>query len=96
LLDRSPASHHTFNAAATLMVFLGTPSLFHRQDAVCALNDLAMLMVALGTWLADRLIFRQGFAGTGWHWGRGWHYPAVLGLVLAVQSKGRTPFPVAV
>jgi uncharacterized protein len=48
------------------------------------LNSASMVMVAVGTFIAGRYIFRDGFANAGWHWGKPKHYLAVLGLVVAL------------
>jgi membrane protease YdiL (CAAX protease family) len=40
-----------------------------------------MLMVTVGTFIAGRYVFRDGFAGAGWHWCRVKHYVAVIGWV---------------
>ena len=52
--------------------------------AVYVLNSTAMLMVAVGTYLAGRYVFRDGFAGAGWSWGKPSYYLAVIGLASAV------------
>ncbi|MBN2560904.1 MAG: CPBP family intramembrane metalloprotease [Phycisphaerae bacterium] len=47
---------------------------------VFLLNAASMCMVTVGTFLAGRYVFRDGFAGAGWSWGRLLHYLAVIGL----------------
>jgi membrane protease YdiL (CAAX protease family) len=42
----------------------------------------SMVMVTVGTFIAGRYMFRDGFAGAGWGWGKPKHYLAVVGLVL--------------
>lgn len=84
LLVGHEVSRHAFSAPAMLMVSLGIPSLFHRQDAVCDLNAVALLMVGVGTLLVDRLFVRRGFSNAGWQSGRLWHYAAVCGLTLLI------------
>ncbi len=41
-----------------------------------------MIMVAVGTFVAGRYIFRDGFADAGWHWGKPWHHLAVIGFAV--------------
>ncbi len=43
-------------------------------------NSIAMIMVAVGTFLADRFVFKQGFANSGLNWGKPIHYVLVIGL----------------
>ncbi|MEQ8924653.1 MAG: type II CAAX endopeptidase family protein [Fulvivirga sp.] len=35
---------------------------------------LSMIMVAVGTFICGKYIFKDGFQGAGWHWGRPKHY----------------------
>ncbi|WP_338257236.1 CPBP family intramembrane glutamic endopeptidase [Dictyobacter halimunensis] len=49
---------------------------------VYALNCTAMIMVTVGTYIAGRYVFRDGFAGSGWSWGWPRYYLAVIGLAL--------------
>jgi uncharacterized protein len=51
---------------------------------VYVLNSTAMLMVTVGTYIAGRYVFRDGFAGAGWRWGKPRYYLAVVGLASAV------------
>ena len=46
------------------------------------LSSISMIMVAVGTFVAGRYIFRDGFADAGWHWGKPWHYLAVIGFAV--------------
>ena len=46
------------------------------------LNASSMVMVSVGTFIAGKYVFRDGFAGAGWRWGKPWHYAAVIGLVV--------------
>jgi uncharacterized protein len=48
------------------------------------LSSLSMVMVAVGTFIAGRYVFRDGFANAGWGWGKPKHYLAVVGLVVLV------------
>jgi hypothetical protein len=41
-----------------------------------------MIMVTVGTYIAGRHVFRDGFAGAGWSWGKPKYYVAVIGLAL--------------
>ncbi len=47
-------------------------------------SSLSMVMVAVGTFIAGRYVFRDGFADAGWSLGRPRDYVAVLGLVALV------------
>ena len=46
------------------------------------LTSASMLMVGVGTFICGRFVFRDGFRGAGWQWGKPKHYLAVIGLVL--------------
>src|SRR5579884_813498 len=48
--------------------------------SVYILNATSMLMVTVGTFLCGRYVFRDGFAGAGWSWGKPWHYVTVIGF----------------
>ena len=50
--------------------------------SVYVLNTASMVMVTVGMWLCGRSVFRDGFAGAGWRWGRPWHYVTVIGFAL--------------
>ena len=67
-----------------------------------ALSSLPMIMVAVGTYIAGRYIFRDSFSKAGWNWGQPKHYvvvfslaifvwvvPTILELVLGIQSIPR-------
>jgi len=46
------------------------------------LHGTSMCMVTVGTFIAGRFVFKDGFAGAGWQWGKLKHYLAVIVLVL--------------
>jgi membrane protease YdiL (CAAX protease family) len=46
------------------------------------LNISSMIMVTVGTYIAGRYVFRDGFAGAGWSWGKPKYYLLVIGLAL--------------
>lgn len=48
------------------------------------LSSLSMVMVAVGTFIAGRWVFRDGFKNMGWRWGKPKHYLAVSGLALFI------------
>jgi len=48
------------------------------------LSSLSMVMVTVGTFIAGRYIFRDGFKNMGWHWGRPKHYLGVFALALFI------------
>lgn len=45
------------------------------------LNSISMVMVSVGTFIAGRYVFRDGFGNAGWQWGKLKHYLAVFGFV---------------
>lgn len=49
-----------------------------------SLSSASMMMVAVGTFIAGRYIFRDGFRNAGWNWGKPRHYFTVLGLALLI------------
>lgn len=49
---------------------------------IYVLNATSMVMVTVGTFLCGQYVFRDGFAGAGWSWGRPWHYVAVIGFAI--------------
>ena len=59
------------------------------QFAYVALGDawrplllLSMIMVSVGTFIAGRYVFGDGFANAGWRWGKPRHYALAFGLAL--------------
>jgi len=50
--------------------------------SVYVLNATSMVMVTVGTFLCGRFVFRDGFAGVGWSWGKPWHYVTVIGFAV--------------
>jgi membrane protease YdiL (CAAX protease family) len=48
------------------------------------LSSLSMVMVTVGTFIAGRWVFRDGFDNMGWRWGKPKHYLAVFGLALFI------------
>jgi membrane protease YdiL (CAAX protease family) len=51
-----------------------------------ALNAVSMVMVTVGTFIAGRYVFRDGFMSAGWRWGKPKHYLAVIGLALLLWA----------
>lgn len=47
-------------------------------------NASAMMLVAVGTWLSDQLVFHRGFTKGGWRLGRPWHYATVVLMVAGI------------
>jgi membrane protease YdiL (CAAX protease family) len=43
---------------------------------------LSMIMAGVGTFVSGRYVFKDGFDGAGWRWGRPRHYAAAFGLAL--------------
>jgi membrane protease YdiL (CAAX protease family) len=54
------------------------------QIARFVLSSLAMIMVSAATWLAGRFVFRDGFRGAGWNWGRPRQYLFTFLLALFI------------
>lgn len=48
------------------------------------LSSLSMVMVTVGTYIAGRWVFRDGFKNMGWRWGKPKHYLAVFALALFI------------
>lgn len=48
------------------------------------LSSLSMVMVAVGAFICGRYIFRDGFKGMGWRWGKPRHYVLVFALALFI------------
>lgn len=48
------------------------------------LSSLSMVMVTVGTFIAGRWVFRDGFQNMGWRWGKPRHYLAVFALALFI------------
>jgi membrane protease YdiL (CAAX protease family) len=46
------------------------------------LHSASMFMVTVGTFIAGRYVFRDGFAGAGWRWGKLKYHLLVIGLAL--------------
>lgn len=62
--------------------FLITNAVWFSSNMIMAyvLNGTGMIMVTVGTYICGRFIFRDGFAGAGWSWGRPLDYAIVLGF----------------
>jgi membrane protease YdiL (CAAX protease family) len=85
------ATTHPFSLRLYLLIVFGLSWPFLIASALWAggnllptylLNISSMIMVTVGTYLAGRYVFRDGFAGAGWIWGKPKYYLAVLGLAL--------------
>lgn len=48
------------------------------------LSSLSMVMVTVGSFIAGRYVFRDGFKNMGWRWGKPKHYIGVFGLALFI------------
>lgn len=48
------------------------------------LSSLSMVMVTVGTFIAGRYVFRDGFENAGWRWGKPKHYLGVFALALFI------------
>jgi membrane protease YdiL (CAAX protease family) len=84
------ASPRSFSLGLYLLIVFGLSWPFLIAGAVWAtdlvslylLNCAAMVMVTVGTFIAGRYVFRDGFANAGWHWGKPRHYLAIVGLIV--------------
>lgn len=47
-------------------------------------SSISMVMVTVATWIAGKVLFRDGFARAGWSWGKPVHYFGVLAFALMV------------
>jgi membrane protease YdiL (CAAX protease family) len=50
------------------------------------LHATSMFMVTVGTFIAGRYVFRDGFADAGWRWGKLKYYLVVIGLALLLWA----------
>jgi membrane protease YdiL (CAAX protease family) len=50
------------------------------------LHAASMCMVTVGTFIAGRYVFRDGFAGAGWRWGKLKYHLLVIGLALLLWA----------
>ncbi len=50
---------------------------------------LSMIMVAVGTYIAGKFVFRDGFENAGWQWGKPRHYVYAFGLALFLWAFPR-------
>jgi membrane protease YdiL (CAAX protease family) len=48
------------------------------------LSSISMVMVSIGTFIAGRYVFRDGFKNAGWQWGKPTHYLWTFGLALFI------------
>jgi len=84
--DQSKAQSRPFSLWLYLLIVFGLSWPFQIVSAVWAKSILAAFllngasMVMVGTYLAGKYVFRDGFAGAGWQWGRWRSHLAVLGL----------------
>lgn len=97
--DNLSTGQRPFSLSVYLLVVFGLSWPFQIVSAIWAkgmysrffLNAASMVMVTVGTYIAGRYIFRDGFANAGWRWGKPKHYLWVLGLVVLLWI-----FPAAV
>ncbi len=100
---------HSFSIWLYLLIVFGLSWPFQIASAlwatslltICILNSSSMVMVAVGTFIAGKCVFRDSFTDAGWHWAKPRYYAAVLGLVavlwilptLADLKMGTVHFP---
>lgn len=53
---------------------------------IYTLHAISMTMVTVGTFIAGRYVFKDGFSGSGWCWGKLKHHLTVIGLVLLLWA----------
>ena len=79
-VPESSESTRSFSLVIYLLIVFGLSWPFQIASALWAggnilptyvLNISSMIMVTVGTYIAGRYIFRDGFAGAGWSWGCG-------------------------
>ncbi len=89
----TPPQARPFSLALYLLIVSGLSWPFMIASAVWGgdnllvvytLNCTAMLMVTVGTFIAGRYVFRDGFAHAGWRWGKPQNYLFVIGLALLI------------
>lgn len=86
----SAASSRPFSLGLYLLIVFGLSWPFQIAGAIWstgiqssfAWNGVSMIMVTVGTFIAGRYVFRDGFANAGWQWGKAKHYLMVIGLAL--------------
>ncbi|MEW6404560.1 MAG: CPBP family intramembrane glutamic endopeptidase [Chloroflexota bacterium] len=89
-MNTTNSSSRPFSLGLYLLIVFGlswpfqAASVLWATDALSGslLNSASMVMVAVGTVIAGRYVFRDGFANAGWRWGKLKHYLAVVGLVV--------------
>ncbi len=87
--QNSTSRGRSFSLGLYLLIVFGLSWPFQIISAIwatdlllrCVLNGSSMIMVTIGTLIAGRYVFRDGFAGAGWRWGKPQYYLTVLGLV---------------
>ena len=91
LLPTAVASTRSFSLSLYLLIVFGLSWPFLIASGLWAggnllptylLNISSMIMVTVGTYIAGRYVFRDGFAGAGWSWGKPEYYLVVIGLAL--------------
>jgi CAAX protease family protein len=92
-MTASTRATRSFSLALYLLIVFGLSWPFLIASALWAggnllptyvLNISSMIMVTVGTYIAGRYVFRDGFAGAGWSWGKPKYYLAVIGLALLI------------
>jgi len=87
--DSTPGPR-SFSLGLYLLIVFGLSWPFQIASAIWAtgffpryaLNSASMVMVTVGTFIAGRYIFRDGFASAGWRRGKLKHYLTVVGLIV--------------
>lgn len=92
--QNSPSQARSFSLWLYLLIVFGLSWPFQIIAAIWgtellprfSLHATSMFMVTVGTFIAGRYVFRDGFAGAGWRWGKPKHYLAVVGLALLLWA----------
>ncbi len=88
--QNSNTKAHSFSLWVYLLIVFGVSWPFQFASAIWGrdllwiyiFNAGSMCMVTVGTFIAGRYVFCDGFAMAGWYWGRLKHYLLVIGLIL--------------
>lgn len=92
--QNSASQARSFSLRLYLLIVFGLSWPFQIISAIWAadllsryvLNASSMVMVTVGTFIAGRYVFRDGFTSAGWRWGKPKHHLAVVGLALLLWA----------
>ncbi len=92
--DSSISERRCFSLWLYILIVFGLSWPFQIVSAIWAtdllqlyiLNGTSMCMVTVGTFIAGRYVFKDGFAGAGWKWGKARQHLTVVALVLLLWA----------